>query len=130
MNTNKGANSLTDIFDIGKKIDEGSFGRVYRAKNKQTGETVAIKRFKKSFKNWEDCISVNEIRFLKNLKHPNIIRLKEVIKEKEELFLIYEYADTNLLKFYSHYKNKVKLKEQEFIRGFHKKHNPPNSKRT
>ena len=100
--------TLTDIYAISTKLDEGSFGQVYRATNKETREVVAIKRFKQTFGSWADCISLNEVRLLKNMEHPNIIRLREVIKERGELYLVYEYADTNLLKFYSYYRKKVR----------------------
>lgn len=109
--------SISDIFAIEKKLDEGSFGYVYKAKNRETGEVVAIKRFKQNFKNWSDCISLNEVKHLKALKHPNIIRLKEVIKDKKELFLIYEYANTNLLRFYTHYKKQNKSLSEVSIRN-------------
>lgn len=99
--------SLADIYTIEQKLDEGAFGHVYRAKNKETNETVAIKKFKQAFNNWSDCLALNEVRYLKDLEHPNLIKLKEVIKEKGELYLVYEYADTNLLKFYTYYRKKV-----------------------
>ena len=111
----KPQNSITDIYTIEQKLDEGAFGHVYKAKNKETGEVVAIKRFKQQFHSWTDCISLNEVRYLKDLNHSNIIKLKEVIKERDELFLVYEYADTNLLKFYSYYRKKVNLKETAII---------------
>lgn len=100
-------NSIKDIYEIDQKLDEGAFGQVYRARNKETGEIIAIKRFKQAFTRWGDCLSLNEVKYLKDIDHPNIIKLKEVIKEKKELFLIYEYADTNLLKFYTYYRKKV-----------------------
>ena len=63
---------------------------------------------KTKFKNWKDCVIQKEIRILKRLKHKNIILLKEVIKDKSNLYLIYEYMDQNLLNFYLSYKKKKK----------------------
>lgn len=99
--------SLADIYDIDQKIDEGAFGFVYRARNRETKELVAIKRFKQHFSSWAECVSLNEVRYLKDLEHANVVKLKEVVMERGELYLVYEYADTNLLKFYSYYRRKV-----------------------
>ena len=73
MNTN-------NRFEILSEIDEGSFGIVLMAKNKQTKEIVAIKRIKKKYNNWDECMNLREISSLRKLKHPNIIKLKEVYK--------------------------------------------------
>lgn len=50
------------------------------AKNKETNEIVAIKKIKKKYNNWEECMSLWEIKSLKKIKHPNIIKLKEVFR--------------------------------------------------
>ena len=59
--------------------------------SKQTGEIVAIKRMKRKFQTWEECINLREIKSLRKIEHPNIIKMKEVIKEKDELYLVFEY---------------------------------------
>lgn len=74
---------------------------VQMARNKETGEVVAIKRIKKKYNSWDECMNLREIRSLKKLKHPNVIRLREVFKLEQELFLVFEYARTNLFKFYT-----------------------------
>jgi serine/threonine protein kinase len=103
-------NNITDFFEFVKKIDEGAYSYVYLAIDRKTQKNVAIKQMKTQYKDWKDCMVQKEILILKTLKHPNIIKLKEVIKDKENLYLIYEYMDMNLLKFYEEYKKKVKIK--------------------
>lgn len=88
-------------FEIVKDIDEGAFGVVQMARNKDTGEIVAIKKIKKKYNSWDECMNLREIKSLKKLKHPNVIRLKEVFKLEQELFLVFEYARTNLFKLYN-----------------------------
>ncbi len=95
-----------DRYEIINEIDEGAFGIVLKARNKQTQEIVAIKKIKKKYNSWDECLNLKEIRSLKKMKHPNIIKLKEVFKLETELYLVFEYAMTNLYKFYTNeYKN-------------------------
>ena len=98
-----------DRFEILEEIDEGAFGIVLMARNKENKEIVAIKKIKEKFKKWEDCMNLKEISSLRKLKHPNIIKLKEVFKLENELFLVFEYCEKNLFKFYTeNFKNKKK----------------------
>ena len=46
---------------------------------------------KKKFQSWDECINLREIKSLRKLEHPNIIKMKEGIKEKDELYLVFEY---------------------------------------
>lgn len=98
-----------DRFEIIEEIDEGAFGIVLLAKNKENKEIVAIKKIKEKFKKWEDCMNLKEISSLRKLKHPNIIKLKEVFKLENELFLVFEYCEKNLFRYYTeNFKQKSK----------------------
>jgi serine/threonine protein kinase len=98
-----------DRFEIIKEIDEGAFGIVLMAKNRETKEIVAIKKIKEKFQKWEDCMKLREINSLRKLKHQNIIKLKEVFKLDNELFLVFEYCEKNLFKYYI---EEFKIKKQ------------------
>ncbi len=43
-------------------------------------QVVAIKRMKKKYYSWDECMALREIQSLRKLRHPNIVRLKEVIR--------------------------------------------------
>ncbi|XP_071484636.1 cyclin-dependent kinase-like 1 [Diadema antillarum] len=80
------------------KIGEGSYGVVFKCRHKDTGTIVAIKRFVES----EDDplikkIALREIRMLKQLKHENLVNLKEVFRRKKKLHLVFEYCDYTVL---------------------------------
>ena len=77
-------------------LGDSTYGSVHKAINRQTGEVVAIKRMKKKFYSWEECVSLREVRSLRKLSHPSIVKLKEVIRENDELFFVFEYLDRNL----------------------------------
>lgn len=82
-----------------KEVGHGTFGIVWRAVHKQTGEIVAIKKMKKNYYCWEECMNLREVKFLRKMNHPNIVKLKEVIREHNVLYFIFEYMECNLYQF-------------------------------
>ncbi|EGD78545.1 CMGC/RCK/MAK protein kinase [Salpingoeca rosetta] len=83
-------------YDISKTLGDGTYGSVLLAKNKQTGETVAIKKMKKKYYAWDECIALKEVKSLKKLHHPNIVRLRELVRENNTLYMIFEYMESNM----------------------------------
>ena len=83
-------------YKIIKVIGDGTFGIVSKAVNIHTGEVVAIKKMKKKFLSWEECMQLREIKSLKKLTHWNIVKLKEVIRVNDMLHMVFEYVDNNL----------------------------------
>ena len=100
-------------FIIKQVIGEGTFATVRLAINKQTGEQVAIKIMEKSrIVQKEDKIRIErEIKVLKNLRHPNIVHLYNVIETEEKIYLIMEYAKGKEL--FDYIVMKKKLTENE-----------------
>eukprot|EP00755_Sulcionema_specki_P006075 Sspe_Gene.34478::Locus_16758_Transcript_1_1_Confidence_1.000_Length_1321::g.34478::m.34478/K08829/MAK; male germ cell-associated kinase len=81
-----------------KQIGDGTFGSVTKAIHKQTKEVVAIKRMKQKFYTWEECVNLREVQALRKLNHhPNIVKLREVIREHNQLFFVFEFMDSDLL---------------------------------
>jgi protein kinase len=78
------------------QLGDGTYGAVLKAVNRQTGEVVAIKKMKKKFYTWDECMQLREVKSLKKLNHPNIVKLKEVIRESDELFFVFEFMEGNL----------------------------------
>ena len=77
-----------------EEIGDGSFGRVMKAKKKETGEVVAVKHIKQKFKDWKSCINLREVQSLRVLSHPNLASLNEVIREKDgSLYFVFEYME-------------------------------------
>lgn len=88
--------TLADRYHMTKRLGDGTFGEVLLAKKIDTGDKVAIKRMKKKFKTWEEATALREVKALKKLPHPNIIKLREVIRENDILYFVFEYMQENL----------------------------------
>jgi len=54
-------------YKITKMLGDGTFGCVVKAKNNQSGEQVAIKKMKRKFFSWEECMGLREIKSLRKL---------------------------------------------------------------
>lgn len=78
-------------------VGEGAYGIVYKCKNKENGEFVAIKKFKETQDEIVKKTMARELRVLQMLKNDNIVEYKGAFKRKENLFLVFEYVEKNLL---------------------------------
>lgn len=82
------------IFDDLREIGHGSFGAVYYARCNLTREIVAIKKMsyvgKQSLEKWQDILK--EIRFLRQLQHPNTIEYKGCYLHENTAWLVMEYC--------------------------------------
>ncbi|TQD87865.1 hypothetical protein C1H46_026568 [Malus baccata] len=83
-------------YKILEELGDGTCGCVYKARDWRTNEIVAVKKMKRKFFFWEEYWRLREIKVLRKLYHPNIIKLKEVVRENNEVFLIFEYMNYNL----------------------------------
>jgi serine/threonine protein kinase len=81
-------------------VGEGTYGVVYKAKDKQTDEFVALKRIRLEV---EDegipSTTLREISVLRQLRHPNIVELTDVVQSDGRLYLVFEFVDKDLKKY-------------------------------
>lgn len=52
---------------------------------------------KKKFQNWDEAMNLREVKTLRRLDHKNIVKLKEVIKMRDNVYLVFEYMKGTLL---------------------------------
>uniref|UniRef100_A0A7S2SL15 Calcium-dependent protein kinase 1 n=1 Tax=Mucochytrium quahogii TaxID=96639 RepID=A0A7S2SL15_9STRA len=81
--------NIKDEYVLGKKLGEGSYGKVRLATHKQTGRTVAVKSVLK--KNMRRLHTLRrEIEIMKQIEHPNIIKMYDVFEDDAFLFIVME----------------------------------------
>jgi len=80
-----------------EKIGEGTYGVVFKGKNKKTGEIVAMKKIRlESEEEGVPSTAIREVSLLKELNHPNIVLLQDVIMQESRLYLIFEFLTMDL----------------------------------
>ncbi|RVE54858.1 hypothetical protein evm_000625 [Chilo suppressalis] len=78
-------------------VGEGSFGRVFKAKHKESNDTVALKVIRKKGRSTKDLKNLRqECDIQRQLKHPNIIRMIDSFDTESELVVVTEYAEKEL----------------------------------
>lgn len=84
-----------DVYSIIGQVGEGTFGKVYKAKNNVTQQFVALKRIRmEAEREGFPVTAMREIKLLQSLRHENIIRLYEMMSthsEKSECIMYTEY---------------------------------------
>ncbi|XP_045451057.1 serine/threonine-protein kinase MAK [Melitaea cinxia] len=79
-----------------QQLGDGTYGSVALAQRRDTGEKVAIKRMKRKYYSWDEAMNLREVKSLKKLNHANIVKLREVIRENDTLYFVFEYMRGNL----------------------------------
>ncbi|GLT30135.1 hypothetical protein SLA2020_049530 [Shorea laevis] len=98
INMLQGCRSV-DEFERLNKIDEGTYGVVYRARDKKTGEIVALKKVKmEKEREGFPLTSLREINILLSFHHQSIVDVKEVVvgSSLDSIFMVMEYMEHDL----------------------------------
>jgi CTD kinase subunit alpha len=84
-------------------IGAGTYGKVFKAIHIYTQDKVALKRIRmEGEKDGFPVTAVREIKLLQHLRHENIVSLLEVMVEKNECFMVFEYLSHDLTGLINH----------------------------
>ncbi|PWA63009.1 Protein kinase, catalytic domain-containing protein [Artemisia annua] len=91
--------SCRNVFEFERlrKISEGTYGVVHQARDKKTGEIVALKKVKMGKEEGFPLTALREIKLLGELQHPYVVGLKEVVMDEfDGVYMVMEYIDHEL----------------------------------
>jgi serine/threonine protein kinase len=102
------------------RLGEGTYGTVYKAKDTKTNEIVALKRVKIDIDNDDGMpiTSLREIHILKQISHPNIVKLQEIVvgSRQDSVFLAFEFCDHDMSKLIDQRKTFVESEVKTLLR--------------
>ncbi|KEY64313.1 hypothetical protein S7711_06357 [Stachybotrys chartarum IBT 7711] len=82
-----------------EKLGEGTYATVFKGRNRQTGELVALKEIHLDSEEGTPSTAIREISLMKELKHENIVALHDVIHTENKLMLVFEFMDGDLKRY-------------------------------
>ncbi|MCJ1440542.1 MAG: negative regulator of the PHO system [Stictis urceolatum] len=82
-----------------EKLGEGTYATVFKGRNRNTGELVALKEIHLDSEEGTPSTAIREISLMKELKHENIVSLHDVIHTENKLMLVFEFMDRDLKKY-------------------------------
>ncbi|KAL1533893.1 [pyruvate dehydrogenase (acetyl-transferring)] kinase [Salvia divinorum] len=119
-----------DSYEKLKKIGQGTYSSVYKARDLKSGKIVAMKKVKFAHMDPDSvCFMAREISILRQLDHPNVMRLEAIVisSVSGSLYLVFEYMKHDLARLLESAKFKftepqIKLYMQQILRGLEHSH--------
>lgn len=83
-----------------EKVGEGTFGVVYKVRNLETHAILALKKIRLADEEeGVPATAIREISLLKELSHPNIVALNDVVYVNSKLYLAFEFLEQDLKRY-------------------------------
>jgi len=91
--------ALERDYEVLGRLGEGSFGTVYKARHRSSDEIVAVKQIKLGSKSWEEACRSTELQALRTLRHPFVVRLRELMRSPDDgsLYYVFEFVGSDLV---------------------------------
>lgn len=106
-------NGNLDHFTTVGILGEGAYGVVYKGIHKTTGEGVALKRIKLDTQSeGVPSTTLREISLLREIDHPNVVKLKDVVMMPDKMYLVFEFIDVDMRKKIEEYTGATLLPPQ------------------
>ena len=84
-------------------VGSGTYGKVFKAIHVYTKNLVALKKIRmEGERDGFPVTAVREIKLLQSLKHDNVVSLQEVMVEKNDCFMVFEYLSHDLTGLLNH----------------------------
>ena len=104
---------LNSRYELRAQLGEGGMGVIYEGLDRQTGQPVAVKRMHTYLKEYPEEYARfrREAQIVGQLRHPNIIRIHELLEQAGEIYLVFEYVSGKTLQDFLKEKKRFQLDE-------------------
>jgi non-specific serine/threonine protein kinase len=105
-----------------EKLGEGTYATVYKGHARLSSQHVALKEIRLDPEEGAPSTAIREISLMKELKHPNIVFLHDVIHTEQTLTLVFEFMEQDLKKYIDSYSGNLSALEiqsftQQMLKG-------------
>ncbi|CEP17654.1 hypothetical protein [Parasitella parasitica] len=107
------------------KIGEGTYGVVFKARQKASNKLVALKKVRLNLQEGVPTTTIREVAILKEMDHENIIKLVDMIQRDATIYLVFDFAEVDLRRYMDTMKrpgltaNHIKSFMHQLLRGLH-----------
>lgn len=92
-----------EVYERVQQVGEGTYGKVYKARNQFTSEFVALKKLRlESEREGFPITAIREIKLLQSFDHPNVVGLLEMMVEHNQIYMVFDYLDHDLTGLLTH----------------------------
>ncbi|WVQ67153.1 uncharacterized protein L199_005348 [Kwoniella botswanensis] len=92
-----------EMYVLVSHVGEGTYGKVYKARNTDTGRMVALKKIRlEGEKDGFPVTAMREIKLLQGVRQENVVRLLEIMVSKGNVHMVFEYMEHDLTGLLSH----------------------------
>jgi serine/threonine protein kinase len=113
-----GEGKLIGKYVLEKVLGEGQFGKVFRARQKDTGEFFAVKKMgvaKIDSNSTLKRLMMTEVSVMREITHPNILHLFEFLRSKDNYYLVLQYCNQGDMEHYMKQKGIRYFEEKEAV---------------
>lgn len=97
-------------------VGSGTYGKVFKGLNVYTKDQVALKRIRmEGERDGFPVTAIREIKLLQSLRHRNIVNLQEVMVEKNDCFMVFEYLSHDLTGLLNHPSFKLEPSQKKHL---------------
>jgi CTD kinase subunit alpha len=106
----------SEIYQRTQQVGEGTYGKVYKAKNEITNEFVALKRLRlESEREGFPITAIREIKLLQSFDHKNVVGLLEMMVEQNQIFMVFDYMEHDLTGLLTHPDLQLQESHRKFL---------------
>jgi serine/threonine protein kinase len=109
---------LIGKYILEKVLGEGQFGKVFRARHKDTGELFAIKKMPMNRIDSNSTLKrlmMTEVSIMRDITHPNILHLFEFLRSKDNYYLVLQYCNQGDMEHYMKQKGIRYFEEKDAV---------------